>query len=504
MRVRFVFSFFAALFRAVLGFGTSLLLARFLGPMDFGNLSFLWASFGAISALLDGGTSHAFNAFISKERQRPRFFLTYGLWLGLQLLALIAVVLLAPVSIANKLWPGQSRELLPLAAIACFVMNQLWTMSGQVGESIRRTVEVQIRNILATAVIFLAVIIIGNFAHLSVTSVLWLQLLVFLVFSIGFLYRIFQGSDLFAIKGTLQTIPEIVRSFWLYCRPLLWLTILGFLFTFLDPWLLQRYAGAAEQGFFGIGYRFCFIAALFSGAMMQIYFKEASEAFGRNDMVRLQSIFTQTSRFLYFAVAAIGCFLIPFSADILKITVGDDYERAALPLVILFFYPLHNTLHTVIDMTFLATFNTHLKGRIGVIFVVFSIVSAYFLLAPHDAKIPGLGLGAVGLALKLVLCQLVQCLLAQYCLVRVVKLQFDWMHQFLTVALLLPLIFVIRYIVISAATTLNFAPTPLVVMPICLLLYSLFLFFLVDIYPGLAGLSKETLARLRSRFLCCL
>ncbi|MFN3467993.1 MAG: oligosaccharide flippase family protein, partial [Candidatus Brocadiales bacterium] len=65
IKFRFLASILANVTRMGLGLLTGLLVARGLGPAEFGSFSFLLTSFTAISQLLDMGSSQAFYTFVS-------------------------------------------------------------------------------------------------------------------------------------------------------------------------------------------------------------------------------------------------------------------------------------------------------------------------------------------------------------------------------------------------------------------------------------------------------
>ena len=94
---RIAISFFSNFVKSVFSLATGLLIARQLGPNDFGILSFLLASFTALRSILDMGSSNAFFSFISKKNQTKIFFITYLFWLLVQfILSILFIGLFAP------------------------------------------------------------------------------------------------------------------------------------------------------------------------------------------------------------------------------------------------------------------------------------------------------------------------------------------------------------------------------------------------------------------------
>ena len=77
IRKRFLFSVGANIARAAVSLVVGLLVARGLGPEDYGNLAYLLGSFWAIRALFDMGTSSAFYTFIAQKQRGKIYYLAY-------------------------------------------------------------------------------------------------------------------------------------------------------------------------------------------------------------------------------------------------------------------------------------------------------------------------------------------------------------------------------------------------------------------------------------------
>ena len=98
--------------------------------------------------------------------------------------------------------------------------------------------------------------------------------------------------------------------------------------------------------------------------------------------------------------------MIPFSREILALLLGPAYQSAWLALSLMFLYPVHQSLGQITATMFFAMGKTKAQSVIGIFFMSISIPTAYFLLAPRSAIVPGFKLGAMGLALKMVGCQI--------------------------------------------------------------------------------------------------
>ena len=141
---RFVFSFSANVIRGIISLISGLLLARWLGPEDYGRMAFLLVSFLALKQLLDMSSSSAFFTFIAREDRSYNFFRLYGYWVAIQLLISVSIILFfIPSSILSVVWNGEEKSLIILALIAVFFQNMVWTIASRVAEAARETMYVQ-------------------------------------------------------------------------------------------------------------------------------------------------------------------------------------------------------------------------------------------------------------------------------------------------------------------------------------------------------------------------
>src|SRR5437870_13916130 len=83
---RIAVSFIANVTRAGVSFLTGLIVARFLGPAGYGDLSYLLASTLSFSTLFECSTSSAFFTGIARRSRSRHYFQIYGMWHAAQIL----------------------------------------------------------------------------------------------------------------------------------------------------------------------------------------------------------------------------------------------------------------------------------------------------------------------------------------------------------------------------------------------------------------------------------
>jgi O-antigen/teichoic acid export membrane protein len=402
--VRFAAALTSNAFGLGVSFLASIVVARGLGPGRYGDLSFLIASFAAGATLIDMGSSSAFYTFLSRRRRGSPFFRRYAAWLALQLAVVLAAICLLPLSLLERVWLGQPRALLITAAIAGFAANQFWRCVQQIGESARETIMVQAAGAGVNALH--AALMAGLFfcGRLSVVSVLT---------AIGVEYalagaifaRIFPWSRVRDDDSAEPNLRASLSDYIRYCRPLVIAGWAGFLYSFADRWLLQRFSGSIQQGFFGFGQQFATVSLLAAASFINILWKEVAQAHSHGNLDEAGRLFLRSSRLLYFVASALACFTIPFSRDILTRLVGEAYAGGWLTFAVLALFPLHQTLGQINGTFFHATGRTRLVMIFTLLSAATSVPLGYFVLAPSSSPVPGLGLQSVGLAVKMVLLQ---------------------------------------------------------------------------------------------------
>jgi O-antigen/teichoic acid export membrane protein len=417
IRYRYVFSIGLTVARSGLALGSGVLLARLLGTEDYGRLTFLLGTFVAVRPLLDLGTSSAFFTFLSEERQSPKFVLVFLAWQALQLLMPLAFISLVLPEIAiQAIWQGESRALIAGALAATFAQNWFWPVVMQAGEAERRTVFVNTLAMLAITAQIVAVVALWFYGYLAVSSVYALLAIEYTAVSVVGLSRLsIWKSDSSSPRTSLR---DQFRKFRRYCGPLVPLGAVTFGYLFVDRWLLQRFGGADQQAFYSVGMQFSSVALLGTTALLRILWKEVAEARFDNHFSHIEDLFRRSSRGLVMVAAGLGGLFVPWSAEILEFLYGSAYVSGEAALAILLIYPVHQSLGQVVMTVLYATHRSRLISLVGIGTAVVSGITSYFVMAPVDFWIPGLELGALGVAAKALVLQMVQINILLYVLSR--------------------------------------------------------------------------------------
>ena len=431
VKTRFALSIVSNAGRAAISFFSGLLVARALSPAGYGDLTFLLGSFAAIRTLLDMGSSSAFYTFISQRSRCRRFFLFYFGWLVLQfvvVLCLVAVVM--PQAVVAKVWLEHSRSVIILAFAAAFMQYQVWTVVAQIGEASRKTVRVQTMNMTVGLTHFALIAFLYFYKSLSVELIFALIVVEYIV-AIFWAWRFLDNGAATVVDGPADlTFAEIFREYVKYCKPLALLSWIGFLYNFADNWMLQRFGGAKEQGFYQIAYQFSAVSLVATTSILNVLWKEVAEAHGRGDTERVSFLYRRVNQGLLIFGAILSGLLIPWSEEISAVFLGRAYAMAAPVMFIMFFFPIHQSMGQVGGTMLLASGKTYTYLIISGAFMLLSLPISYMVQAPaSDALMPGLGLGAVGMAVKMVLLNIVSVNVMAWAVARHNKLKYEWLYQ---------------------------------------------------------------------------
>ncbi len=428
---RFSVSFFANVARSGFSFLTAVLLARALGPIDFGRMAFLLATFTAVCALIDLGSSSAFFTMLSRRVRSRQFISLYWKFIGLQFVSgLFLLLLILPDSLITLIWAGESRFLVALAFMAAFMQSTVWNLAIQMAEASRQTIIAQKINVSVVLVHLLVVLILSFSSQLSISLVFIAVAMEWAVASwlCSRLYSIHKSFDPIKTEET-QTTKSVFMEFLFYCSPLLPVIIIGFLQDFADRWMLQAWAGAEQQAFFSVSQQFSAVALIATASILRLVWKEIAEAHERQDLKRVHLLYQRSSRLLFFVGAFFVGALIPLAPEILGLLFGQSYLSGATTLSIMLFYPVHQSIGQINGMMMLATGKTKEYSIASSLSILVSLLVLYFMLAPASMTIPGFELGSQGLAMKQVGVQVFSVNLLGWIIARIFGWKFEWLYQ---------------------------------------------------------------------------
>ncbi len=429
IRSRFIVSLITNILRGGISFITLLMLARWLGPTDYGRMIFLLSSFIAIKQLLDMSSSSAFFTFISQKQRSKTFVGYYFRWLGIQFFILLLLVsLLVLLGWADVIWSSETPALIFLAMMAAFMQQGVWPVVVQMAEASRETIRIQILNTFIVAFYLFTVILLWFFGVLSVPVLL---VAVILEWTIAAWLAVHLYKRDKPLIGNNDSFSSVWNKYKLYCLPLIPLTIMGFAHDFGDRWMLQHWGGAEQQAYFSVAQQFSAVALLATTSILKIFWKEIAEAHQQNNTGRLKRLYWKVTRILFFIASIMAGAIIPWTNELIRLMLGENYITASFVLMVMFLYPVHQCIGQITGAYMLATSMTFLYLKIGVLTMLCGLIASYFMVAPATAFLPGMGLAAEGVAIKMVLIQIISVNIAAWYISKINSWRFDFIFQFI-------------------------------------------------------------------------
>jgi len=439
------------------------------------------------------GSSSAFYTFISRRPRGDRFYLFYFSWLMLQFVITLALVaLIIPSSLFENIWLGHLRETVALAFVAVFLQQQVWQMVGQVGESARKTIKVQSFNIAVAITYLLIIYLLFWLGDMSVKNVLWVMIFLYSTAAI-LSYQFLRARSIQRVEE--ETYRQMLDEYLAYCKPMIWLAVAGFLYAFIDKWMLQKFGGAAQQGYFQIASQFAQISLLATVSILNIFWKEIAEARARGDHGRVAVLYTKINRGLVMLSAVIAGLLLPWAKQIVALLLGPTYVEAWPVLAIMFLYPIHQSMGQIGGTMFMAGGDTQKYVVLSISLMLCTLPISYLALAPLSGMlIPGLGLGAIGMAGYMVLTSIVAVNIQAWVIARHNGWRFDWHYQAVGIPLMIALGYAVKLLV-GLVWKLDGVNWLELLLPVAVasFIYGCSVVLAVRALPWLIGMSKEEL-----------
>ena len=198
----------------------------------------------------------------------------------------------------------------------------------------------------------------------------------------------------------------MLKNYWIYIKPLAIYGMIASLYEFLDKWMMQSWAGAEQQGYLSVSQQIVAIALVVSTSILRVVWKEFSEAKELGDELRIRKIYSKISKIIIISTTLLIGFIIPWSLEIIRVTVGEEYLGMEYVLIFIWFYPLFQNIGQLDAILLNSTNVTKPNVIIGTVFIVLNLIMSVLLLMPNSI-VSELS-AARNIALKMVVLQCIQ------------------------------------------------------------------------------------------------
>lgn len=383
---------------------TSGIVPRALGPAAFGTYNFLLNTASTIRSFLDPSANQAFFTFSSQEKQSGGLTKTYALLLLLQIIIVFSLIgILAFLQSTNLLWPHQALDQILWVTIlewCLFVTASL----RQLGDSKGLTVRTQAIVLFTAFINVFGLVGLNYFEVLNFYTYVWLNLFTALLIGCALGYWLLIANRTLTWEGSLrENISGYIKRWWAYASPLILLEYYKPIVAYLGIYLLQRWYGSAEQGYFALATKWSAFVLVFTTSALSIFWREIAHAMANGEHERATRTYYKFTNSLFF-LALVLCTWLSFNSGLLvEILVGDEYQAAIPVLALMAFYPLQQTYGQINIAALKGAEKTKIIRNLGVWLSIPDVFLSYFLLASPTAPIPGLNLGAMGIAIRMVI-----------------------------------------------------------------------------------------------------
>jgi O-antigen/teichoic acid export membrane protein len=438
LKKRFLFKLAANFVGMLTGLATQAIIPRGLGPVQYGNFSFLTAFFTEVVTFLDSGTSIGFYSKLSQRLHDTGLIRFYWRFAALVSAALFLFVLsVQRLGFASYVWPDQQIRFVFMAAVWALLF---WyaQIVNRIVDAYGLTVSGELIRIEQKAVGLVLILLMFWLNRFTLAEFFSYQYSIFILLMLGWCWVLMHAGRSLFPPGRLAPgqILSYGREFYRYSGPLVTYAGIGLLVGLIDRWFLQRVAGPVEQGFYSLSYQIGTMCFLFTSAMTPLFMRDLSKAHGCTDLRQMQALFQRYVPMLYSIAALLGVFIAFQAKSVVLIFGGSKYTGATLAISIMAIYPIQGAYGQLNASVFYATGQTRIYRNVGIVIMLLGLPITYLLLAP--AALFGANLGATGLAVKMVLLQFIQVNLLLWLNTRLLKLS-HWrfvFHQFYVVALL--------------------------------------------------------------------
>ncbi|AQS38849.1 membrane protein involved in the export of O-antigen and teichoic acid [Shewanella psychrophila] len=456
-----------------------------LGPVTYGHFTFLQQFFNQVVSFLDASTSTAFFTKLSADNDRRELIKAYSIFsLILLFILFISVFLIEKLGYSQSLLTGIPDDYIYLGLWFCF-LTWLTQVYIKISDAYALTVSVEIIKIMHKLLMLGVLLYIIDFLSFDLSIYYYFHFLS--LFSFICVLTILFGKRKIIIRSTFSSTTDykkIISEFYLFCSPIFLFNIIAISIGIFDIWLLQKTSGSVQTGYYGLAYSIAAMCFLFTSAMTPVITREFSKSFAENDLQEISRLFERYVPLLY-AVAAYFSVFIAFEAEsLLAIFTDERFKDVCFVLVIIAFYPLHQTYGQINAALFFATGDTIKYRNIGLVSSFVGLIFSYLFIYKLE-------LAAVGFAYKMVITQFLSVNLQLYFNVKKLKLKFInfLSHQIYTILFFS----VCAYISSTAINIDNHVGINFIVTGV---LYSALVILNIFIFPAVFGVNKPQIMAL--------
>ncbi len=464
------------------------LIPKALGPVAYGQFSYLQQFFSQILGLADAGTSMAFFTKLSSNPKRKELISFYALYMGAVLTLLSSMIyLLRYTPFTETFFPNIPQQYIFIGMGLGFLtwLSQIFI---KLSDAYALTVSVELLKTLHKFASLGLLLYFIYYLTFDLTTYFQFNYIVSLLFialaSLLFIRRNVFGSFLW--RQPLHIVQNI-KEFAHYSHPILLFSVVGVGIGMFDIWLLQTTGGSEQTGFYTLAYSIAAVSFLFTSSMTPIITREFARSFAQGDMEKIRLHFKRYIPMLY-SVSTFFAVFTAFEADhIIHLFTDEKFALAAPALSIIALYPIHQTYGQLSGSLFFANGNTSQYRNIGLVTSLIGVMFTFIFLFV-------LKLGALGLAYKMLITQLIGVTIQLYFNTTFLKTKISpfLFHQIYSFLFIL----IVAFASVTLASSIQ---TPWINLAVCAVFYTVLTIIGGIVFPQIFATSRGEIKTLFSK-----
>ena len=478
LKKRYSIKLLTNIISAIIGAVLIAIVPKALGPIVYGQFIYLQDFFMKVIGFLDMGSSIAFFTKLSANQKRKELMSFYFLYASV-LLVLITLFIgfIFYFDYTSIFFPDIPKEYIFMGLFYGFFL-WLTQIFIKISDAYALTVSVELIKIMHKVISLFLLLYFIYFTLFDLEQYFLFHYIALLSFLL-ILAWLFIKKDIFTnILNFKFSIFNLTKEFIAYCHPLVVYSLLSLVVGFLDIWMLQKFGGSVETGYYGLAYSLAAMCFLFTSAMTPLITREFSKSYEEKDLANMRKLFFRYIPMLYAIATFFSLFVSMQSVNIIAIFTDKKFEDAYLVLVIMAFYPIHQTYGQLSGSIFYATGNTKLLRNISFFTQPFGILLSFILIYSLD-------LGAMGLAYKMIIGQVIGVNIQLYFNARFLdfKIKHFLFHQLYVVLLFLLLSYMVSSVFIFTSPLLSFLVSGMI--------YTILVIISAYIFPSIFATNRD-------------
>lgn len=482
---------------------TELIIPKLIGVAGYGAFTFIRDIFLTITTSLDLSFSESFFQISSKYQKNYSVVIFHSIFITVicALLILLNFILFIFPKVQDVLFPSQIFVNVLQGSILAFAIYLVTSMTF-FADSKKYTVNFEIIRITCTIIFSIFFLILVNKLNFNIENVF--------NFYIGYNLIIFSASFIFfynRLKSqkfslNIKKFQYFKKKYLDYSIPLIQANIFVALFFIFDRWFLQYSYGDLEQGYFGIAFRLSLVITLIATSFYPIFRQNISVYFAEKKIDKIGAEYKKIFS-LFLACSFLSFFFIFNIDNILEIiNLENEFKNNLLVISIMLLYPVHQILGLSTDAVFLSMEKTKLFRTLRILLTLLGFVLSYVFLAPKEYLIPGLQLGAMGLALKMVLGQFLDVHVRLFYTCKLIRINF-FKILFKEISLLI-CVFLSGFFILNINEQIFYSlnlDNPFIEVFISFFSYLLIILIIIYIFPNIIFLKKDDFNKILNKII---